>query len=85
MATEARLTLRAWPTASEIVVNGTDLARGCRAFTLSAEVGEVPRLELDLAVFEVAAVGEVKTLIPDSTHETLVALGWTPPSEEGGG
>lgn len=61
-----------------ILVNGLHI-RGVRDFTLSGEVGETPRLTLDVLVHDVSTVAEADVHVPADTAGTLVALGWTPP------
>lgn len=64
-----------------IEVDGQVL-QGVTSFVLRAGVGEIPELELDVAVYDVSTFAEASVLIPPSTAETLVALGWTPPPEQ---
>lgn len=65
-----------------VVLDGRDVSGGVRGFALRAEVGRRTELELDLAVADGATFdGEVRLVIPESTREALIALGWTPPAE----
>lgn len=73
------LTLR--PGSGVVALDGDPLD-GVRGLDLSAEAGEIPRLTLDLLVNEVQVNGEMTVTVPDATREALIALGWTPPSEE---
>ena len=66
---------------SQIVVDGVDITAGVRAFSLTAAAGDVPELNLDMAVVEVEVDGEVRVELTDGTREALLALGWTPPQE----
>ena len=68
---------------SQVRIDG-NLLDCVRGFTLSADVDTVPRLELDLLMFEDTPLsGEAEVIVPQSTHDALVALGWTPPTEGG--
>jgi hypothetical protein len=62
-----------------VEVGGHDISDAVRGFTLTGEVGHMPRLVLDLRVFTGEAVAEGEVHIPDETAATLVVLGWTPP------
>lgn len=64
-----------------IKLDGHDIAKGVRGFTLTAGVGEVTRLELDLALLDMSTVsGEVKVVIPAEAWDLLERMGWTPPT-----
>ena len=80
---QASIVLR--PGASQIVVDGKDLANGCRAIQLNGEAADLPKLTLDLLLSEITFDGQVRAWIPDGTREALIALGWTPPAEDGDG
>lgn len=61
-------------------VDGHDLSTSLRGFRLTGEAGQMPILELDLIVYDHAAVGaEAEVTIPATTRETLITLGWRPP------
>ncbi|OKJ52227.1 hypothetical protein AMK27_30785 [Streptomyces sp. CB02009] len=63
-----------------VKVNHVDISRSVRGLTLRAEVDELPRIELELLVFDVATHAEVaKVYIPEETEAALIALGWDPP------
>lgn len=64
------------------VVMDDEVVNGVRGLDLSAEAGEIPRLTLDLLVCEVEVEGQATVTIPDGARETLIKLGWTPPSSE---
>lgn len=68
---------------SQIVVDGKDLANGCRAIELYGEAADLPRLTLHLQLPEITVDDQVRAWIPDGTREALIALGWTPPPGEG--
>jgi hypothetical protein len=80
--TPVRIKLRNGPTyaATEVELDGQRIESAIRGLTLSAHVGYLPTLEVDFAVAsDVDVEGEVRWYIPPSTHDALVALGWTPP------
>ena len=68
-----------------ITVDGKQLT-GVTGFTLSHSVLDaIPKLEVELLVIEDAALcEEAHVTIPDRTRETLIALGWTPPTDDDG-
>ncbi|MER8262723.1 hypothetical protein ABT007_00845 [Streptomyces griseus] len=65
---------------------GGEPLKGVRGFTYRASMHEMPSIELDLLVHDVTRLGSKDTeiLLPDSTVEALIALGWTPPEERSG-
>ncbi len=64
-----------------ISLDGQDVSKATRGFALTGSVGDVTRLELDLAIFEDAKLsGEVDVIIPPAAVELLERLGWTPPT-----
>lgn len=75
---KAKLTLR--PGTGEVIVDGQTIG-GVRDLDLNASAREIPRLTLDLLLAEVEIDGEMEVLVPESTREALIALGWTPPLE----
>ena len=64
-----------------VVVNGMDISSAVRGLRWESEVGSVPRMTLDLHLFDVTTVGspETEIVVPIATRDTLIALGWTPP------
>lgn len=65
-----------------VVLDGHDVTNGVRGFVLRAGVDCVTELELDVVAADGATFdGEVRLVIPESTRDALVALGWTPPEE----
>lgn len=71
------------PGHGSIMIDGQDIGRGLCGFTLESKAGQLPRLVLDLAIFyPYGAVGEMDLVVPEGTAAALVALGWTPPSED---
>jgi hypothetical protein len=64
-----------------VVIGGQDISGALRGIVVRGGVGEAPRLELDLDVFDVTRLesAEMEILIPDDTRDALIALGWTPP------
>lgn len=78
----AAIALRVTPggTNDKIVIDGRDVSRACRGYTLRAEVGCLPELTLDLVVIRPGDIdGEAEVIVPGETATALVALGWTPP------
>jgi len=64
-------------------LDGHDVSMGVRGFTLSAAVGEVSRLDLELVLFEDSRLsGDVDVIVPDGTRDALITLGWTPPTTD---
>ncbi|MGW4810543.1 hypothetical protein ACWEPB_02710 [Kitasatospora cineracea] len=66
------------PGKGTVTVSGAEL-HGVRAVTVEAGAGEVTRLTVELAIYEVEIDGEMVVTIPPKTAANLVALGWTPP------
>lgn len=62
-----------------VEVGGHDISDAVRGFTLTGEVGHLPRLDLDLRVFTIETEGDAQVHIPDDTAAALATLGWTPP------
>lgn len=74
--------LDARPGHGTVRVDGTDISSSITGVTVEARVNDVPRVTLDLRVFETArSDGQAEIIIPDPTRETLIALGWTPPED----
>jgi hypothetical protein len=67
---------------SQIFVGDTDIAGSVSAvaFTTTAQ-DRIIRLTLDLVLLEAEIEGEAVVKVAPSTHQALVALGWTPPAE----
>ncbi|MDX2692946.1 hypothetical protein [Streptomyces ipomoeae] len=67
-----------------IEVDGQNLSHATRGLSLHATVDARPQLLLDLRIdtSEINAE-DIDIHIPADTAAALVALGWTPPSEEG--
>lgn len=66
---------------SEVRVGGYVLGGVC-GFTLTDDVRSIPQLRIDvLLVGGTEVSGEADVIVPESTRETLIALGWTPPAE----
>lgn len=76
----ARIHLDPMGANSTIEVGGHDLSKAVRALAVTAEVGQVPALSLDLVICDGEVEGEVVVTIPEATRDALVALGWTPPT-----
>lgn len=66
-----------------IVVDGRDLSNEVSGFTLSSDVNsdEPTRLVLNFLLFDTQNVSaDAEVVVDDKTRDTLIALGWTPPS-----
>ncbi|GAA2703706.1 hypothetical protein GCM10010412_101510 [Nonomuraea recticatena] len=75
----AGLHLSPLPSESRIEVDGRELL-GVRDVRIHAEPNGAPTLELELVTYEIEVDGELQTTITTPAHETLIALGWTPPA-----
>jgi hypothetical protein len=77
--TSVRITSSAATTSVE--VGGRDISQGLRGVAVSFEADELPRVALDLLVFEVEemSIEAAEVIVPEETSRVLVALGWTPP------
>lgn len=67
-----------------IVVGGHDLSDAVTGFTLDLESpGNPAVLTLKLPIFDGADVDAANPLVvvPQETHDALIALGWTPPPQ----
>lgn len=73
------------PSKGTVKVNGQDLSTVIRGFDFSAEVGELPRVVLDLAVHDASRIEaqNVEVIMTTRVHDLLVAAGWTPPTLAG--
>lgn len=68
------------PGRGRVELDGVDVSNSVRAFTLRAEVGEFPVLELEMTPQWVAVDGaEVEVRIAPGTAHILQLAGWTPP------
>lgn len=64
----------------EIEVGGASIAGAITGFTLKGEAGQPPILTAEIALFEAETEADgVIVVVPQVTHDALVALGWTPP------
>lgn len=71
------------PGHGRIVLDGHDVSGAVRGFQITAGVGDITRLVLDLNVLDVTRLDSEQTeiMIPDATRDALIALGWTPPAQ----
>jgi hypothetical protein len=67
----------------KVLADGQDISHGVRSVRLSLDPGELPSVELELAVIEIDGIDveESRLYVPDATREALIALGWTPPED----
>lgn len=70
------------PDHAVIEVDGVDVAGAVQSFSLTASVGNAPRLTLELSALpaECDAIGLVR--LAQHQHDALVSLGWTPPTSD---
>lgn len=69
----------------KVLLDGEEIQKGIRGLRLDMSGADgLPRLELDVLVFEVGDVDtEADVFIKDETRHLLVKLGWTPPPGAG--
>ncbi|MDX5564142.1 hypothetical protein PYK79_13400 [Streptomyces sp. ID05-04B] len=69
------------PGLATVEVNGRDVSRTIRGFTLDSKAGHRHQLSLDLVVETGEIDGQAQAHIPADTAALLVDLGWTPPDD----
>lgn len=70
------------PVNQTVELDGEDISRYVRSFSIDAEAGHLPEISLDLLVFELEAeTSDTKIHLAPETAGILVRLGWTPPRE----
>lgn len=63
-------------------LDGEDIGKAVRGFTLDYEAGARPQLTLDLGVFEIDVDSDnTKLYLTDRARELLIKFGWLPPEE----
>lgn len=64
-----------------VIVDGNDITHSVRGLEYSADVGMMPRLKVDLAMFDVTRIESEHTevLLSGATIQLLIDAGWTPP------
>lgn len=69
----------------EVILDGADIANGIDGLTITMHAGQPTSVELSIPIIDVTEVQDAETriLVPDATRDALIALGWTPPTEEG--
>lgn len=74
------------PDKYRVLIDGVDIAHDIAGLSLRMSVGYLPQVELDLTMIDVTRLGsmEAEVILGAGAHETLVALGWTPPEEPAG-
>jgi hypothetical protein len=66
-----------------IVLDGHDVSRVVRGFTIKAHVGEVTRMELDVTPPWLVAFNAMARIeITPELRAIMLAAGWTPPVED---
>lgn len=65
-----------------LLVDDHDISKGVRSLTMSLNPGEIPTVELELSLVEIDRLEskQADLLIPGSTRDALITLGWTPPA-----
>lgn len=84
--TRHHVEIRTDGTRGQVLIDGHDIARAVTGLTFTAGIDQpCPTLCLDLQLIDVTEVGspETEVLLGDGVAETLKALGWTPPEENG--
>jgi hypothetical protein len=69
------------PGQGKVALDGQNIS-GVQGITFGARRDELALVVLDLRVVTATVEGEMIAVLPDSTAETLIALGWTPPAEQ---
>lgn len=64
-----------------IVLDGQDITNTIVGIGLTARVGEINRIALDLHLPEIVINGEARVEITPQQQALLLALGWTPPTK----
>jgi hypothetical protein len=72
------------PYGHRVLLDGTDIANSINGLTITMRAGLPASVELSLPIIDVTEIqdAEARILIPDTTRDTLTALGWTPPADE---
>lgn len=79
----ARLNLTPGNYDSTVEVGG-QILRGVRACSVAARVHEIPVLTVEIGLTAAEVGGEMLVEVDECTRETLIQLGWTPPSAGAG-
>ncbi|MYV64447.1 hypothetical protein GT043_00380 [Streptomyces sp. SID2131] len=66
-----------------IEVDGVDISKAVRAVRFDSVAGELPRVEVELGVYDVSTQAEAQVYVPEETEAALIAMGWTPPPSQG--
>lgn len=69
----------------KLIVDGVDLSAAVRSAHLTMASGELPTLTFDPIIFRLDEVDlkAARVVVPDRAAKRLIALGWTPPAEQG--
>lgn len=67
-----------------VILNGADVSDSVRGLRIDGAFDRLPRLVLEIDLWEQLVEGKVLVEVPPETHRTLVAIGWTPPPGEVG-
>lgn len=66
---------------AEVIIDGRPLP-GVRSVDVSADVGYIPKVTVELHAHAVHVDGELRFVLGAGTIEALQKLGWTPPAGE---
>jgi len=66
-----------------VKVDGHDISGAVRAFDFSAGVGHMPRVTLDLGVYDATRMESKRTevVMGSATRDLLIDAGWQPPAD----
>lgn len=65
-----------------ILVDEQDISTAVQGYTITGRVGRPPEVKLDVLTTKTVLDGTAIVTISDTTRDALIALGWTPPTEE---
>lgn len=66
-----------------VELDGRDVSNALRGVSLDLEAGELPRVLLDVLVYDLTTNLEPENIeVPSYTAELLESIGWTPPKSQ---
>ncbi|WP_199572741.1 hypothetical protein [Streptomyces murinus] len=72
-----------FPGGTRVELDGVDIAPVVTRLTLHVGVDNVPTAVVDVVLHELDMELETpRVIVPETTRDLLVRLGWTPPAEE---
>ncbi|MER6531169.1 hypothetical protein [Streptomyces sp. NPDC001508] len=83
--TQHQVEIRTEGTRGQVLIDGRDIARSVTGLTFKAGIDGPPQLIIDLQLIDVTTVDSTETqvLLGDGVADTLKALGWTAPEDDG--